>query len=142
MKARTDASGRNVTELPGLWDESDCTPQAEITAIAPWFGAKRNLADRIVESVGKHVAYWEPFCGSMAVHDFATAEHERLSELLRRFRKSRVVVSYYDHPILPDLYPGWKRVETVVTKSLANAAGAHTKATEVLLVNEQRGMFE
>jgi len=39
----------------------------KIKAIAPWFGAKRNLASRIVELLGAHSAYWEPFCGSMAV---------------------------------------------------------------------------
>lgn len=38
-----------------------------ITAIAPWFGSKRTLAPRIVQQLGKHRAYWEPFCGSMAV---------------------------------------------------------------------------
>lgn len=38
-----------------------------ITAIAPWFGAKRTLAPRIVELLGPHTSYWEPFCGSMAV---------------------------------------------------------------------------
>jgi len=39
----------------------------KIRAIAPWFGSKRNLAARIVEALGPHRAYWEPFCGSMAV---------------------------------------------------------------------------
>ena len=39
----------------------------KIKAIAPWFGAKRNLAPKIVELLGKHSVYWEPFCGSMAV---------------------------------------------------------------------------
>lgn len=38
-----------------------------ITAIAPWFGGKRSLAPRIVEQLGPHKAYWEPFCGSLAV---------------------------------------------------------------------------
>jgi len=38
-----------------------------VTAIAPWFGAKRVMADRIVAELGPHQAYWEPFCGSMAV---------------------------------------------------------------------------
>lgn len=41
--------------------------EMKITAIAPWFGGKRNLAERIVAALGKHRAYWEPFCGSMAV---------------------------------------------------------------------------
>ena len=39
----------------------------KINAIAPWFGGKRTLASRIVEALGPHSAYWEPFCGSMAV---------------------------------------------------------------------------
>jgi len=38
-----------------------------ITSIAPWFGSKRTLAPRIIAELGKHSAYWEPFCGSMAV---------------------------------------------------------------------------
>lgn len=38
-----------------------------ITAIVPYFGSKRRLAPVIVEALGKHSAYWEPFCGSMAV---------------------------------------------------------------------------
>lgn len=40
---------------------------AKINAIAPWFGSKRTLAPRIVAELGPHAAYWEPFCGSMAV---------------------------------------------------------------------------
>jgi DNA adenine methylase len=38
-----------------------------INAIVPWFGSKRYLAPRIVEQLGPHRAYWEPFCGSLAV---------------------------------------------------------------------------
>lgn len=38
-----------------------------IKAIAPWFGGKRTLAPEIVRELGPHNAYWEPFCGSMAV---------------------------------------------------------------------------
>lgn len=39
----------------------------KITAIAPWFGSKRTLAPKIVAELGKHSAYWEPFCGAMSV---------------------------------------------------------------------------
>ena len=39
----------------------------KIKAIAPWFGGKRTLAPKIVELIGKHTQYFEPFCGSMAV---------------------------------------------------------------------------
>lgn len=39
----------------------------KIKAILPYFGCKRNIAARIVEIIGPHKVYWEPFCGSMAV---------------------------------------------------------------------------
>ena len=39
----------------------------KIGAIAPWFGSKRSMAPIIVSELGPHSAYWEPFCGSMAV---------------------------------------------------------------------------
>ena len=39
----------------------------KIKAIAPWFGGKRTLAPDIVQQLGKHTQYFEPFCGSMAV---------------------------------------------------------------------------
>jgi DNA adenine methylase len=42
-------------------------PDMKISAIAPWFGGKRTLAPTIIEELGKHAVYWEPFCGSMAV---------------------------------------------------------------------------
>jgi len=38
-----------------------------IKALAPWFGGKRNMAPMIVQELGPHNSYWEPFCGSMAV---------------------------------------------------------------------------
>jgi len=38
-----------------------------LTAIAPWYGGKRNLASKIVREFGPHRAYWEPFVGSCAV---------------------------------------------------------------------------
>ena len=39
----------------------------KIKAIAPWFGGKRTLAPKVVQQLGKHTQYFEPFCGSMAV---------------------------------------------------------------------------
>ncbi len=41
--------------------------EAKIRALVPYFGGKRTLAPLIVRELGKHRAYWEPFCGSMAV---------------------------------------------------------------------------
>lgn len=39
----------------------------KINAILPYFGGKRTLAPEIVREFGPHRAYWEPFCGSLAV---------------------------------------------------------------------------
>jgi len=53
-----------------------------ITALAPWFGGKRNLAADIVAELGPHVGYWEPFCGSMSVLlNKPRASHERVNDL-------------------------------------------------------------
>lgn len=42
-------------------------PRMKIKALSPWFGSKRTLAQAIIEELGVHRAYFEPFCGSMAV---------------------------------------------------------------------------
>lgn len=77
--------------------------------------------------------------GAKYVHDFADRQHEDLAVAVRRFRSARVVVSYYDHPRLKDLYPGWTKRTIEVTKSLVNQGmrdkGGAVKATEVLLIN-------
>ncbi len=79
---------------------------------------------------------------SKYVHDFEGEEHDQLAELLKRFKKARVLLSYYDHPRLEDLYKDWCRAyvgETV--NSLRNAAGCKKtdepkkKSKEVLLTN-------
>ncbi len=44
-----------------------CHDAPAVTALVPWFGSKRTLAPTIVSELGQHRAYWEPFCGSMAV---------------------------------------------------------------------------
>ncbi len=75
------------------------------------------------------------------VHDFATADHARLAEALARFRRARVVVSYYDHAALAELYPSdrWSKVECPTTKNSMQAARrgqtGRITAPEVLLTN-------
>ncbi|KKK49764.1 hypothetical protein LCGC14_3131740, partial [marine sediment metagenome] len=39
----------------------------KIKSILPYYGSKRSLASTIVEVLGGHKTYWEPFCGSLAV---------------------------------------------------------------------------
>ena len=85
--------------------------------------------------------------GSVYQYDFddaggglfgAADDHSRLAELLQRFTKARVVVSYYDHPRLTDLYPGWTKIDCARQKNLhvQNRRGQGScEAPEVLLVN-------
>jgi len=83
-----------------------------------------------------------PAKGAKYVHDFRSEDHARLAECLRRFRKARVVVSYYEHPALADLYPGWTKLDGAylrIAKSMVNSGkrdqAGRTEAPEVLLVN-------
>lgn len=77
--------------------------------------------------------------GAKYVHDFKEDDHAKLAKLLQRFRKLRVVVSYYDHPDLSKLYPKWMKVNCPVTKSLVNQGmrdkEGSIQAPEVLLIN-------
>lgn len=78
--------------------------------------------------------------GAKYIHDFASADHARLAELLRRFKLARVIVSYYEHPDVDRLYAGWTKRRIEVTKALANQGarsrgGDPTKAIECLFIN-------
>lgn len=77
--------------------------------------------------------------GASYVHDFASDDHRRLADLLHRFKETRIVVSYYQHPALADLYAGWSVVDCSVAKSMVNSGmrdqTGGTQAPEVLLIN-------
>lgn len=100
-----------------------------------------DLIDRIEDKAGTVVYCDPPYLvkGAEYQHDFEAEDHQRLAGLLRRFSKTRVVVSYYAHPLLESLYPGWTVVDCEVSKSLV-AQGRRgkdnkVKAPEVLLIN-------
>lgn len=83
------------------------------------------------------------------VHDFPTIEEEKaskgkkkghlaLAEILSTFKKARVVVSYYDHAILDQLYLGWTKMDCRRHQHLhvQNKRGMGRKEVpEVLFVN-------
>ena len=77
--------------------------------------------------------------GAKYVHDFEAQDHQRLAAMLGRFKKTRVVVSYYDHERLDGLYAGWTKRHLKANKALANQSPRKTsgavKAPEVLLIN-------
>lgn len=97
------------------------------------------LAERIEDKPGTVIYADPPYLvkGSRYLHDFDSADHRRLAAALNRFRRTRVVLSYYAHPDLDVLYPGWAVIPCPVAKGLgAGGARAHAVAPEVMLVNE------
>lgn len=78
--------------------------EPKITAIAPWFGGKRTLAPRIVEQLGEHLQYFEPFCGSMAVlfakkpsrHETVNDLHGDLINLARCLQQEEIAIRLYE----------------------------------------------
>lgn len=99
------------------------------------------LAGKIEDREGTVIYADPPYLkkGASYLHDFIPSQHVELAEALGRFRKTRVVVSYYDDPELMRLYPGWTVKPLGGSKGLANAskrdATGATAATEVLLIN-------
>lgn len=82
--------------------------------------------------------------GATYQHDFTAADHLRLAEVLRRFRESRVVVSYYAAPQLAQWYPGWTQIDCARAKHLAVSGRRGSEgrtAPEVLLVNRPDSLF-
>lgn len=96
----------------------------------------------LIEDAPGVVIYADPpylVKGAAYLHDFDWLAHRRLAKVLRRFQKTRVVVSYYDHPDLAAMYPGWTKREVFTTKSLVSEGRRGEKnsvvAPEVLLIN-------
>jgi DNA adenine methylase len=99
------------------------------------------LCEKIEDREGVVVYADPPYLvkGAKYLHDFAAADHKRLAAALGRFKRTRVVVSYYAHPDLAALYPGWHERPVSVAKVLVNSgkrdSGGRTDAPEVLLSN-------
>ena len=102
-------------------------------------GCGIELCERIEDKAGTAIYVDPPYLvkGAKYVHDFTGEHHERLAAALNRFKLTRVVVSYYEHPELDRLYPGWKRLRVATTKGIVNAGkreAGREDAPEVLLV--------
>lgn len=99
------------------------------------------LCEKIEDRSGTVIYADPPYLvkGGSYLHDFDSEDHARLAEVLRRFRRTRVVVSYYAHERLADLYPGWTAIACPVVKALVNQGrrdqSGRVEAPEVLLVN-------
>lgn len=122
-----------VESIPGWWERLRNVTILNDDA----FG----LLERIEDADGVVIYCDPPYIvkGAKYVHDFDQDGHAHLSNLLRRFNKTRVIVSYYEHPDLGLLYPGWVKRRLKATKSLVNQGmrdrGGAVAAPEVLLIN-------
>ncbi len=89
--------------------------------------------------------------GSKYTHDFEDENHVELRDLLDRFKKARVIVSYYDHPKVEMLYMGWNKIlMKKKAQSLRNASRdpinkPKNPPVEAILTNfipNQGGLFD
>ncbi len=99
------------------------------------------ICEKIEDKDGTTIFIDPPYFakGAKYLHDFSKEDHERLAAALGRFKKTRVVVSYYDDPRLEELYRGWTKIDCSTNKAMPSSGmrdGTHTTvAPEVLLVN-------
>jgi len=63
---------------------------------------------------------------------FTEQDHRDLAKILNSV-KGKVILSYYDHPLLAELYPGWHIESYTATKQMVN--NGSQKAQELLLMN-------
>lgn len=71
-------------------------------------------------------------------YEFSPRDHARLAAAARRFNKGRLVISYYDHPLLRELYDGWTFVHHPTKKNLhvQNRRGVGSvDVPEILIIN-------
>ncbi|VTU01023.1 restriction endonuclease subunit m : D12 class N6 adenine-specific DNA methyltransferase OS=Planctomyces limnophilus (strain ATCC 43296 / DSM 3776 / IFAM 1008 / 290) GN=Plim_4275 PE=4 SV=1: MethyltransfD12 [Gemmataceae bacterium] len=107
-------------------------------------GCGIGICERVEDREGTVIYADPPYfdVGKEYKHSFAPADHERLAAALGRFKQTRVLLSYYEHPDIARLYPGWEKLEVATTKGLVSAAKrkeGRVDAPEVLLVNRTGG---
>lgn len=96
------------------------------------------LIRKIADKPGQAVYVDPPFVEKTAeyLHDFRAADHQEWAAALNRFHRARVVVRYYDHPTVRELFRGWTVLKVDARKNMCSAHGAsRTPAPEILLMN-------
>jgi DNA adenine methylase len=129
--------------------------RAVVDSIPAWHERLRNVTilnrdcfevlSRIDDAKGTVIYCDPPYLveGNRYDHTFTLSQHEQLAKALRRFRRARVLVSYYQDDRLAKWYDGWHCMTMDVPKFLANsvrrdATGDCPKGPEILLINGPR----
>lgn len=120
---------RSVELIPTWWEKMRRWTILQTDAL--------DLLDRIEDAHGVVIYADPPYLTKQChyLYDLDQAQHQTLADKLKRFQKTRVVLSYYDHPELVRLYPDWVIHPVDVRKNLSVASG-NGRAPEVLLVNQ------
>jgi DNA adenine methylase len=143
-----DAGGRFVGAVESIPDWHE-----RLRAVTVLSGDGIELCEKVEDREGTVIYADPPYLEKNAeyLHDFtplrsgglfdAPSDHERLAAALGRFKLTRCVVSYYEHPELTRLYPGWVKLDIGCAKNMANSGGkaGRTESPEVLITNRKDG---
>lgn len=70
--------------------------------------------------------------------NFTEQDHRDLAEMLNKIQ-GKAIISYYDDPLLLELYPNWNRESFQAARQVVN--GNNNTATELLLMNFDNGQL-
>lgn len=119
-------------------DRFEDIPETAIYCDPPYPAETRNNITADVSSKGGGGGRYRHEFTHGATGLFAGDCHSRLAEILRNYKRARVVVSTYDCPRYRELYEGWTFIDCKMLKLLhqQNGRGERAKeAPEVLIVN-------
>lgn len=128
-----------VDSIPAWWERI----RAVTILRRDWFEFCREIKDRTGTAIYVDPPYLKK--SYEYLHDFTNNggaglhadDHQRLADEMGRFVRARVVISYYAHPRLAELYPldRWTHVDCSRAKNLSNTNGDPATAPEVLILN-------
>ncbi|MNC03209.1 DNA adenine methylase [compost metagenome] len=72
--------------------------------------------------------------------NFTEQDHRDLAMILKGI-KGKAIISYYDDPLIDELYPGWNRETFGTFKQVVGGEGENSPAEELLLLNFDNGQL-
>jgi len=95
---------------------------------------------RVYDSPGTLFYVDPPYIGREKYYagGFTDKDHRDLAEILNKIQ-GKAILSYYDDPLLSELYPNWHRETYQVARQVVN--GNNNKAEELLLMNFDNGQM-